>query len=151
VNEVATGTAGFVEVANTGTAPVDVSAWTLHYLSAFGGSSFTLATIPAGTILGPGEFILFGGSAYSGAHPADFTFTNNLALAAAAVGLLDPLGNRMDSVAWGDSSNAFVEGSPAVAPPAGSSLIRLPDGVDTNNNAVDFTVTSTQTPGEPNQ
>ena len=54
-------------------------------------------------------------------------------------------GNPIDAVAWGDATNAFVEGTAAPAPPAGSSLERLPggsagNGTDTNVNAADFVV-----------
>jgi hypothetical protein len=49
----------------------------------------------------------------------------------------------------------LVEGAPAAAPPAtaapGSSIVRLPDGHDTNANASDFTVTSTATPRAANK
>ena len=46
----------------------------------------------------------------------------------------------IDSVGWGDATNAFVEGTAAPAPPAGSSLERAPggpagNGTDTNDNA----------------
>ena len=51
----------------------------------------------------------------------------------------------IDSVGWGTATNALVEGAAAAAPPAtaapGSSIVRLPDGHDTNANASDFTVT----------
>jgi hypothetical protein len=47
-----------------------------------------------------------------------------------------------------------VEGAAAAAPPAtaspGSSIVRLPDGHDTDANAADFTVTSTASPRAAN-
>ena len=53
-------------------------------------------------------------------------------------------GALVDGVGWGTATNALVEGTAAAAPPAtaapGSSLVRLPDGHDTNANAADFTV-----------
>jgi hypothetical protein len=163
VSEVATRTEtsisdSFVEVRYIGgNIPVDVSGWKLVYLTS-SGVSFTLATFPEGTLLAPGAFVLFGGSAYSGAHPADFSYTRNLASAGGAVGIGLNFGTSaevlVDSVAWGDATNAFVEGSPATAPPVttpGSSIVRLPDGHDTDDNAADFSVTSTRTPGGPNQ
>jgi hypothetical protein len=46
------------------------------------------------------------------------------------------------------------EAAPAPAPPAtaapGSSSVRLPDGHDTNDNAADFSVSATPTPGAAN-
>jgi outer membrane biosynthesis protein TonB len=54
-------------------------------------------------------------------------------------------GNPIDAVGWGDATNAFVEGNPATAPAAGSSVERLPggsfgNGIDTNGNLADFVV-----------
>ena len=50
--------------------------------------------------------------------------------------------------------NAFVESHPASAPPTtgapGSSTVRLPDGHDTNDNAADFSVSASPTPGSSN-
>jgi hypothetical protein len=159
VNEVAMRTEtsvsdAFVEIRNTGISQVDVSGWSVVYLTASGAFSHTLGTIPAGTVLAPNTFLLFAGSDYSGAHPADFSFTTNLASTGAAVGIRNSLGQHVDSVAWGDATNAFVEGSPATAPPVatpGASIIRFPDGHDTDNNAADFTVSYLRTPGEPNK
>ena len=160
INELATSTSGtvndaFIEVANTGTAASDLSEWRLVYRTANDNSTdFTLATIPAGTVLAPGGILLFAGSAYGGAHPADFGLSRILLASGAAVALRQPLGagtTPVDSVGWGLATNAFVEGAVAPAPPAGSSIVRLPDGDDTNNNAADFSVTSTPTPGAPNQ
>ena len=65
-----------------------------------------------------------------------------------------PSGTIVDSLGYGNAVNAFVRGAPAPAPPAeappGNSDVRLPDGHDTGNNAVDFTVTTTPTPRSAN-
>ncbi len=52
---------------------------------------------------------------------------------------------------WGTAASTWLEGLPAVAPPAGASLERLPGGsagstVDTNSNLADFTVRSVPDP-----
>jgi hypothetical protein len=71
-------------------------------------------------------------------------------LAAAGGGLALRRGDELlDSVGYGTANNAFVEGSPAAAPPSGSSLARLPNGRDTNDNAADFRV-GTPTPRAAN-
>ncbi len=158
VNEVETGTAAaagdeFVELANTGTGPADIGGWKLVYRAAAGTSDTTLATIPAGTTISAGGFYLLAGSTYSGGQPADTTFGSGLAGAGGAVGLRDATGGLVDSVGWGTAANAIVEIAPAPAPPAttpGSSIVRLPDGQDTGNNAADFTVTPTPTPRASN-
>jgi hypothetical protein len=160
VNEVQTGTSGsaadeFVELSNTGTAAADLSGWKIVYRSAAGASDTTLVTIPAGTTLGPGSFYVVGGSAYAGSPAAAQSFSAGLAATGGAVGVRDSTGALVDSVGWGTAGNALVEGSPAAAPPAtvapGSSLARIPDGHDSNDNSADFAVSATATPGSANQ
>lgn len=160
VNELSTGTASastdeFVELVNAGTAPVDVGGFRLVYRSGSGTADVLLASIPAGTTLAPGAFYLFGGSGYAGARRPDRSFSAALASTAGGVGLRNSGGVLVDSVGYGTATNAFVEARPAPAPPAtptpGSSAVRLPDGQDTNDNSVDFTVTPTPTPGDANR
>ena len=159
LNEVQTGTAAsasdeFVELVNAGSSAADIGGWKLVYRSATGTSDVTLATVPAGTMLAAGGFYLFGGSAYAEPPAADLPFATGLAAAGGAVGLRDAAGTVVDSVGWGSATNALVEGSAAAAPPAtspGSSIVRLPDGHDTDSNAADFTVSPTATPRGSNR
>ena len=143
----------FVEIVNTGTAAADLSGWKLVYRSGTGTSDVSLGTLADGTMLAPGAFFLFGGSAYSGAHPADKSFSAGLASAAGGVAIKDADGNIVDSVGWGDATNAFVEGTaaaaPTIAPAPGKSDARHPDGRDTNVNSADFTI-GDPTPGTAN-
>jgi hypothetical protein len=159
VNELSTGTAGaasdeFVEFFNAGSVAVDLSGFKLVYRSGAGTSDIGLATIPDGTILAPGALYLLGGSGYAGAKKPDQSFSSALAATAGGVGLRDAAGKLTDSIGYGTVTNAFVETSPAPAPPAtappGSSVIRRPDGKDTNDNGADFAVTASPTPGAPN-
>jgi hypothetical protein len=159
VNEVATGTSAsgadeFVELSNTGTAAADIAGWKVVYRSAAGNTDVALATIPASTTLAPGGFYLLGGASYAGASPADQSFSPGLASAGGAVGLRDGAGVLVDAVGWGTATNALVEGSAAPAPPTtaapGSSIERLPNGHDTNDNHADFTVTATPSPRTSN-
>ena len=159
MNEVSTGITGaaaneFVELYNGGTSAVDVSGWKVVYRSAAGTSDTTLVTIPAGTSIAAGGFYLAGGSDYAGAATADQSFSTGLAGTGGAVGMRDTAAALVDSVGWGTATNALVEGSAAAAPPAtaapGSSIVRLPDGHDTNANASDFTVPSSATPRAAN-
>ncbi|MFL5947257.1 MAG: lamin tail domain-containing protein [Gaiellaceae bacterium] len=159
VNELMTGITGaaaneFVEIVNAGTATANIGGFRLAYRSAAGTSDVTLATIPDGTTLAAGAFYLFGGSAYAGAAPANESFSTGLAAGGGGVALRDSSGTIVDSIGYGDAVNAFVEAHPATAPPAtaapGSSAVRLPDGHDTNDNAADFSVSSSPTPGGSN-
>ena len=160
VNELSTGVSGaaadeFVELVNAGTAPADVGGWKVVYRSAAGTSDTSLATIPTGTTIAPGGFYLLGGSAYAGVRQPDQSFSAALAATGGAVAVRDSSGSAVDGVGWGTATNALVEGTPAPAPPAtpapGSSIVRLPDGRDTDDNASDFTVSSTPTPGASNR
>jgi len=160
INEFMTGVTGaatneFVEIVNAGTAAADLSGWKLVYRSATGSSDTVLDTLPDGTTLAPGAFYLFGGSGYTGPPAADQSFSTGLAAGAGGVGLRDANGTLVDSVGWGSTAaNGLVEGTPAPAPPAtaapGSSDVRKPDGHDTNNNSVDFTVVTPPTPRATN-
>ena len=159
VNELMTGSTGaaaneFVEIVNTGTTAADIGGFRLAYRSGAGTSDVTLATVPAGTTLAAGGFYLFGGSAYAGTRAPDQSFSAAIAATAGGVALRDSAGAIVDSVGYGDAVNAFVEGHPASAPPAtatpGNSAIRLPDGHDTNDNAADFSVSASPTPGSSN-
>jgi hypothetical protein len=158
INEFSTGveaalTNEFVEIVNAGTEAADLSGYRLAYRSAAGTSDVSLGTLPDGTVLEPGTFLLFGGSGYAGAHPADRSFVPSLASAGGGVGLRDPSGALADSVAWGTATNAFVEGvvapAPTIAPAPGKSAGRHPNGQDTNDNAADFTEVD-PTPGGAN-
>jgi hypothetical protein len=160
INEFSTGVTGaatneFGEIVNSGTAPADLSGWKLAYRSATGSSDTVLDTIPDGTSLAPGAFYLFGGGGYTGPPAADQSFSQSLAAAAGGLALRDSNGAIVDSVGYGSTAaNGFVEGSPAPAPPAtaapGSSDVRTPDGHDTNDNSVDFTVVTPPTPRATN-
>jgi hypothetical protein len=145
----------FVELVNAGSEVADASGYKLVYRSANGTSDVTLATIPTGTTIPAGGFYLFGGSAYTGAASANQTFSTGLASTGGGLGLRDPNGDLVDSVGYGATTNALVETAPAPAPPTtagtGSSDVRLPDGHDTNNGSVDFTVSTAPTPRAPNQ
>jgi hypothetical protein len=158
VNEFSTGTTGaaadeFVELVNAGTATADVSGYKVVYRSAAGTTDVTLATLPAGTSLAPGQHYLLGGSAYSGAHAPNQSFSFGLAAAGGGIGVRGSSGALLDSVGYGSATNAFVEGSVAPAPPAadvpGTSAARVPDGHDSGDNSADFVVQAA-TPGATN-
>lgn len=159
INEFMTGITGaaqneFVELYNGGTAPADLGGYRLVYRSAAGTSDTGLATIPSGTLLAPGAFYLFGGRDYAGPPAADQSFTASLAGTGGGLALRDANGTIVDSLGYGDATNAFVRGNPAPAPPAaaapGNSDVRLPDGHDTGNNSVDFTVSASPSPRSAN-
>jgi hypothetical protein len=159
MNEFMTGSTGaasneFVELVNTGAAATDISGFRVAYRSAAGSSDVTLATAPAGTTIAAGGFYLLAGSGYLGSHTPDQTFSASIAATGGGLAVRDTSGTILDSVGYGEAANAFVEGHPATAPPAtaapGSSSNRIPDGRDTNDNAADFSVSASPTPGASN-
>jgi hypothetical protein len=154
-----TGTTGaatdeFVEIVNAGDSAVDASGFKVAYRSAAGTSDTVLATLPAGTTIAGHGFYLLGGAGYAGSHAADQSFSAGLAATGGGVGLRDTTGALVDSVAWGTATNAFVEGTVAAAPPTaaspGKSAGRSPDGHDTDDNSIDFTVLAAPSPGSTN-
>lgn len=156
VNEVMTGMTGaaaneFVELVNAGPDAVDVGGYRVVYRSAAGTSDTLLGALPAGTILAPGGHYLLGGGAYAGPVPPDQSFATGMAATAGGVGVRAADGTLLDSVGYGaTAANGLVEGTPAAAPPTtaspGSSIGRMPDGADSNDNAADFAVSATPTP-----
>src|SRR4029079_6121703 len=101
-------------------------------------------TIPAGTSIPAGGLYLLAGSGYLGSHAADQTFSASSPSTGGGVPVRDTTSTLLDSVGYGDTTNAFVEAHPATAPPTtaapGSSSGRIPAGHDTNDNAADFSV-----------
>lgn len=159
INEFMTGTSGvasdeFVELVNAGTSAAGVGDWKIVYRSAGGTTDTTLATIPTGTTIPAGGFYLVGGSAYGGAVLPDQSFFTGLAATGGGLGVRDASGTLVDSVGYGNATNAFVEGTAAPLPPIvaspGQSDARIPDGHDTNDNAADFSVVAFPTPRASN-
>jgi hypothetical protein len=159
VNEVRLGVTGattnqYIELYNAGSTPVDLSGYTVVYRSATAQADTTLATVPAGTTLAPGGYYVLGRSpGYTGTP--NQTFTTSLSSSGGGVGLRDATGTLLvDSAGWGTANNALVENCPAPAPPTlaapGASIVRRPNGVDTDANCADFAVTTVPSPGALN-
>ncbi len=155
VSEVQTGGASasdeFVEIANQGSAPADLLGLEVVYATSSGSTVTRKATWGVSLMLGPGQrFLLGNGSGVFGSD-ADATYSGGFAATGGAVAIRVVGGSAIDAVGWGDATNAFVEGTTAPAPPAGSSLERLPGGTagnatDTNDNAQDWFVEGTPSP-----
>ncbi len=139
----------FVELHNRSTAAVDVGGWLLRGSNATGSVS-TRATIPAGTMIGPGCFyLLVNSSAYSGAVPGDVTYTTGVT-DTGGIGIVsgaetvDGVGMNPGSVFWETTPLEPLSGD------VDQSYERLPGGtaghVDTDDNAADFALISPSTP-----
>jgi hypothetical protein len=154
LNEIQTGSVRgvddeFVELYNPGACPVPLDPYTLVYRSTSATIDHGVVWSEAGRAIAPGAFFVIAGAGYEGF--ADAQFPSSMALAAGGAGLALRLsGEIVSRVGWGDATNEFVAGVAAVAPAAGESIGRVPDGADTGNNSADFVV-GVPTPGAPNQ
>lgn len=146
----------FVELYNPTAATVNIGGWKLRSSSNTGAVS-DRATIPANTLLGPGQHYLFAYTpGYSGTTTPDQTYTTT--------GIAD---NGGLAITWADNTivdqvgmsagSAFKEGTPLA--PTGSSINqsyeRKPggssgNGSDTDNNTSDFIYLSGSAPNPQN-
>jgi len=124
----------FVELYNSSNVAVNISGWKLRGSNGSGVTADRVV-IPAATTLAPNRFYLIANSGgYTG--PSDLTY---------AIGVTDDGGVAIvnagsvivDQVGFSNGS-AFIEASAAATPTTDETAQRQPDGVDTDNNAVDF-------------
>ena len=147
LSEVMTGGASasdeFIELYDASADPVDLIGDEVVYVSATGGTVTRKASWTAATPLVPGQHLLVANSGGVYAAAADVTYTGGLAATGGAVAVRAADGSVIDAIAWGNATNGFIEGTAASAPPAGSSLERLPGGaagnaVDSNDDSLDW-------------
>jgi hypothetical protein len=157
VNEVrAGGTASagdeFIELFNPCTIDLDLTGSTIVYRSAAGTADVNPPIVTLTKTITAGGYLLIANTSFTGTGTPDQTYAGSGRLAAAGggVGLRDPSGTLVDSVGYGTATNALVEGAAAPAPPDGQSIARIPNGVDSNHNNLDFSVATTSTPRAAN-
>ncbi|WP_166178337.1 lamin tail domain-containing protein [Rubrobacter tropicus] len=136
----------FVEIFNTSAGDVDVSGYRLQGCAAASGNPSDRTTVPAGTVLDPGDHYLFtnsGSGGYSGAVPGDRTystgFTDFQANNASGARLVDASGAVVDGV--GSPNSPCREGAGITTPATtGDNSFERRDGgrQDTEDNAADF-------------
>jgi predicted extracellular nuclease len=154
INEVKSGGAlsvsdEFIEIYNPCALTLDLTGWKLIYRSAAGTTDVLVVTMNK-PIAGSGYYLI-ASSVYTGAATPDQTYMGgHLAAAGGGLAIKDPNGMIVDSMGYGTASDAFVQGAPAPAPPAGQSTARIPNGANTNNNSVDFKIATTPTPRAAN-
>ncbi len=155
ISEVQTGGASasdeFAEIANVSSTDVDLAGMELVYVTSTGGTVTRKASWPTTVMLGPGRHLVVANSSGVFVSIADATYSGGFAATGGSVVLRLIGGAPIDAVGWGDATNTFVEGSPAVAPAPGQSIERLHGGIagnttDTNDNAADWFVQATPNP-----
>jgi hypothetical protein len=140
----------WVELFNPSSCEVDISSWTLKYLAAAGTTKETLWTAPSGTKLAAFGYGVIVGTAYSGSAAPLGDLSSGLAEAGGGVAIYDASATLLDSVGYGTATNAFVQIGAAPEALAGQSIARTPNGANTHDNATDFTIATTPTPGAAN-
>jgi hypothetical protein len=157
INEVQTsGQSGaedeWVELYNPTGCPVDVSGWKLKHASINGTSIAAVFTTPSSVKIGPFGYAVIAGQTYSASAPTIGAFTTGvLADVGGGLGLYDATDTIVDSMGYGSgATNPLVETSPAPAGVMSESIARTPNGVETKNNANDFSIATTPTPGAKN-
>jgi len=154
----------YVELFNAGSVTVDLASWTVQYATAAGAT--WQATALAGTIApGRSYLVQLASNADVGAilPTPDATGTSNLGAASGKIALVPgaaPLtcgasagscsGLVEDLVGYGDASD--FEGSGSAAALSNTTAGLRSDGgcTDTNDNAADFSVSATPSPGAAN-
>jgi hypothetical protein len=94
-------------------------------------------------------YLLIGGKDFVGATNV-FKGASGLAAAGGQLALKDPSGAYVSTMGYGTATGSWVKGTVAPKPGPSQSVARTPDGVDTGNNATDFVLATTPTPGAKN-
>ncbi|HMA46885.1 MAG TPA: hypothetical protein VKP11_06765, partial [Frankiaceae bacterium] len=155
VSEVQTGGASasdeFAEITNVGQASVDLAGLELVYVTSTGSTLTRKASWSTSLELASGRHLLVANTSGIYAGLADATYSGGFAATGGAIVLRAIGGAPVDAVGWGDATNAYVEGSAAPAPAAGSSIERRPGGLagnttDSNANSADWFVQASPNP-----
>jgi parallel beta-helix repeat protein len=170
INEVdydqpSTDTAEYVELYNTSASPISLTGLTLNLVTGSDGSTYRTFTLDdAGPTLAAGGYLVIANASVivpSGTSliigPQDFIQNgapDGIALVDGSNALIDALSyeGSATSTTWGSlvETTATPAVDEAVTPTTTKSLIRSPNGTDTNNALNDWATTTTLTPGASN-
>jgi len=146
--------AEFVEIKNVSGSAVDLSAYTLELINGSGATAYQSIALPA-VSLGAGGFFVVCADAATVAN-CDLDTISSIQNGAPDVVALTLAGEVIDTVSYeGDTAAPYTEGSGAGLEDSGATgednkgISRVPDGVDTDQNNVDFASVCI-TPGGPN-
>ena len=149
VGEVVTGGSSasdeWIELYNAGAVAEDLVGLELVYVTATGGTISRKQAWESSLLLEPGRHLLVANGDGAYASLSDGMYAGGLSSVGGSVVLRTLDGQVLDSLSWGSASSSWVEGTPGAAPPAGSSLERLPGGAlgngwDTDDNSVDSAI-----------
>ena len=157
VSEVMTGGSSasdeMIELYNPTATELPLEGLELVYVTATGATISRRAAWSLGAPGVPaGSHVLVANEAGTFAPIADALYASGMAATGGSVALrIQGASGAIDAVGWGTAASSWLEGGPAPAAPAGSSLERLPGGAvgsttDTDDNRSDFAVRSTPDP-----
>ncbi len=157
VSEVMTGGASasdeLIEIYNPSSATLPLEGLELIYVTATGTTVTRRAAWSlGGPVVPPGAHVLVANELGVFAPIADALYAGGMAATGGSVALrIQGASTAIDAVGWGTAASSWLEGTPAPAPAAGTSLERLPGGpagstIDTNSNIADFTTRSVPDP-----
>lgn len=163
----------YIELFNLSSATVDISGWSVQYMSATGTSAGSnLFVFPSGTKIAAGQYFLFGGAKgtscnLESAPPCPDTsalptpdasaninmaagsgkvFLSNTSASLTLTGCTVP-SSVVDYVGFGSSASCSEGGTPTGTPSGNAqAVIRAKSCVDTDNNGADFSVTTSPNP-----
>lgn len=143
----------FIELYNNENIPVSLSGWSVQYSSAAGNGTWQVTPL-SGTIPAHSFFLIQEAAGANGTlnlPTPDVTGTISMGATSGKVILCNTTAAQsgdnpsgavvMDKIGYAPSATGF-EGTPTDAPDNTTSLIRKADGVDNNNNATDFALSS---------
>ncbi|MBI4237517.1 MAG: hypothetical protein HY696_03740 [Deltaproteobacteria bacterium] len=149
----------FVEL--RGTPGADLGGYVVRFINGDGGKPTESIQIPAGlTMPADGLFVIADGVTgdphVTHLPSADLVDNFDAQNGPDAVQLLAPDGTLLDAIGYGNplplrdvDALLLYEGLPGPDAPAGQSISRRADGADTDNNAADWVVLETPSPGAP--
>ncbi len=153
INELKTGGPGandeFVELYNASACAVPLGGWRLLYRSKTNGlRPGPLVSFAIGDSIPPKTALLFAPAGAPGKK--DGELAPGMAASDGQVGLLDDMDTLVDGVGYGTAVGDYVEQTAVASPPAGGSVGRVADGVDSDDNRADFKTFTSATPGVAN-
>ncbi len=152
INELQTGGVGgaqdeFIELFNSCGTATNLSGYALVYRSTAGATDVNLVSFSSVNVPASG-YLVIGHTSFSGS--AAVHYSSSLSATGGGVALLDSGSSVVDSVGYGNATNAYVKTAPAAAPASAQSIGRKPDGKDSGDNSTDFVVLTSPTPGASN-
>jgi predicted extracellular nuclease len=148
-----TDTAEFIELFNNGTSTVSLDNYTIGLINGSNSSNYRTIDLSGYNISSDGYFVVCGDASQIANCDYSFTTTSGWLQNGApdAVGLYDDTG-LLDSLSYEGTLSPFTEGNPVSFNDSNTdilSIARILNGIDTDNNALDFQ-SGCVTPGTAN-